>query len=243
MSNLVQMLVDKHKINCTSLQVFLKEVQQIANRHDALVNGVTSALEAALIHPANGFVSCPTCSSHTVLSLENCHLCGSKLFEDVNEEKETTPSLPLPVKEKAKEKKVAKEIEPSFEDETKKVVEKKKAEKVKDKKVENIKETKVEDDDLSFLDEEPEEVVKVEKNPITKTKEDKKTKASKPVKESKVVDEDDDLSFLDDEDEPVEKTKSKTPTNEDDDLLDDDDIMEDVTSPFSESDFDDIDLD
>lgn len=197
-SDALQKVINKNKINCSTFESFLDGLAQVQYRHKTLINGITETLKAAVIEPSTTLATCPCCGSRVFLSFQSCHLCGTELFQVVDEV--STPAVVAPTEAKTEVKKETPKKE------TKKEEPKKDVKKEESKK--EIKEESFEDDeDLSFLDED----VPVEPKKETK-KEKKKVEAKTETKK---------------ETKKVEAKKEEFETDDIDGLLDDDNLFED----------------
>jgi len=170
----LEKIIKHNNFATDSIDSVLLNLAAIVQINSDMINGIEGAVNNRF-GQASIFVACPTCQTKTLVSFENCHLCGENLFENVSSEapKEVVEKK---VEKPKKEKKVKEEktiIEELEEDGTEEIV-------TQDALANDFDD----EDDLDDLlaDEQP--------------KEEKKTKAKKEVKDEL----DDDDSFFDDDD-------------------------------------------
>lgn len=108
LNEILQQVVNKNSINCTTFESFLKGMNKVYSIHTKLVDDISTCLKEANIDPDKVFVACPNCGCQTMLSYKDCHVCGTSLYEtdETTQEKNTT--------KKPEETKPKKVVEPEI---------------------------------------------------------------------------------------------------------------------------------
>jgi hypothetical protein len=108
----LEALLKEHKIPMNGerpLDNILNELSNISINHSNFINSVTETASQTIgKQQKEVFSKCPECGSDTILGFGECHLCGTKLFDSVEDEvKEKDPKETK--KETKKDKKKEKE--------------------------------------------------------------------------------------------------------------------------------------
>lgn len=189
LNNVLSQIIKKHKIPTTSTEAFLEAISKLYTSHSSVLLGIKELLEKNSMNASSFFINCPNCGSHTMLSSQDCHICGNALIETdnsnikIDEVKEDVKQNEKDVKPSSKKEEIIEDDDFNFEDEveekskkeSKKTNTKKDTKKTSKKVEEKQKEEVIEDDDFNFDDE-------VEEKP--KKEEPKKSAKKEEVEEA-----------------------------------------------------------